>query len=108
MSISPVYFGQGNVIYATPSNNQIDRKNNRVSEQQVDGNEPKQLVGSTQTTAAKKGFKFVFKKLKNFIAKLLKGDEEAIKKTVNTYNTIDKIHKTADAIDEMTDSGSQN
>ena len=53
--------------------------------------EPK--LGSAKTEVAKKGFKYIWKSLKNFVSKVLHGDEEAHKKIVDAYDTADKINK---------------
>ena len=55
-------------------------------------------LGSAKTDVAKKGLKYFFKKFKNFVIKVFKGDEQAQKHVIDIA---DKTHRTYTFIHDL-------
>ena len=64
-------------------------------------NENNDMLGSAKTDIAKKGFKYIFKRVKNFITKLIKGDKETTEKVLDFYDKGSRIHDVITRIDEI-------
>ncbi len=93
----------GNTNYIYPTQYEKIEKRQPVAGNNDDNEEPKQLLGSAKTEIVKKTSKSVWKTLKNFVKKLLKGDKEAREQAADIYNIYDNTHKVVQTINDLSD-----